>query len=41
MGAVIRGKRVAPGHDAEAVVLDLVNPVGAGWWLIGRTRQAG
>ena len=27
--------RVAPGHEPEAVVLDLVNPVGAGRRLVG------
>jgi hypothetical protein len=32
---------VAAGHEPEAVVLDLVNPVGAGRRLVGRGREAG
>ena len=32
---------VAPGHQPEAVVLDLVNPVGAGRGLVGGGREAG
>jgi hypothetical protein len=28
-----RRRRAAP--SAEAIVLDLVHPVGAAWWLIG------
>ena len=32
---------VAPGHEPEAVVLDLVNPVGAGRRLVGGGREAG
>jgi hypothetical protein len=32
--------RVAPGHEPEAVVLDLVNPVGPGRGLVGWGRQA-
>ena len=31
---------VAPGHDAEAVVLDLMNPVRPGRRSLGRGRQA-
>jgi hypothetical protein len=30
---------VAPGHDPEAVVLDLVNPAFARWRLLGRPGQ--
>jgi hypothetical protein len=33
--------RVAPGHEAEAVVLDLVNPVGARRRLVGWGWKAG
>ena len=33
--------RVAPGHEPEAVVLDLVNPVGAGRGLVGWGGEAG
>ena len=32
--------RVAPSHQPIAVVLDLVNPVGAGRRLVGGGRQA-
>jgi hypothetical protein len=32
---------IAPGHQPEAVVLDLVNPVGAGRRLVGGGREAG
>ena len=32
---------IAPGHDAKAVVLDLVNPIRSGWRTLGRGRQAG
>ena len=32
---------VAPRHDAEAVMLDLVNPIPAGRRLIGGAGQAG
>ena len=32
---------VAPGHEPKAVVLDLVNPVGAGRGLVGGGREAG
>src|SRR4051812_16361550 len=32
---------IAAGHQPEAVVLDLVNPVGAGRRLVGGGRQAG
>ena len=31
----------APGHDAESVVLDLVNPAATFGRLLGRTRKAG
>ena len=31
---------IAPGHDAEAVVFDLVNPAGAGRRSLGGRRQA-
>jgi hypothetical protein len=30
---------VAPGHEPEAIVLDLVNPVGAGRGLVARPRR--
>ena len=33
--------RVATGHQPEVVVLDLVNPVGAGRGLVGGGREAG
>src|SRR5262249_39151853 len=32
---------VAPDHHAESVVLDLVNPAGAGWRAVGAGWQAG
>ena len=32
---------VAPGHKPVAIVLDLVNPVGAGRRLLGWGREAG
>ena len=32
---------IASGHQPEAVVLDLVNPVGAGRRLVGWGREAG
>ena len=32
--------RIAPGHEPVAVVLDLVNPVGAGRGLVGGGWQA-
>jgi hypothetical protein len=32
---------IAPGHQPVAVVLDLVNPVGAGRGLVGGGRKAG
>src|SRR6516165_10180032 len=44
VGAVAGGEPdailVAPGEDAEAVMLDLVNPAGTGRRLLGRARQA-
>ena len=33
--------RIAPGHQPVAVVLDLVNPVGAGRGLVGGGGEAG
>jgi hypothetical protein len=33
--------RIAPSHQAVAVVLDLVNPVGAGRGLVGGGWEAG
>jgi hypothetical protein len=33
--------RIAPGHQPEAVVLDLLNPVGVERGLVGWGRQAG
>ena len=32
---------IAAGHQPEAVVLDLVNPIGAGRGLVGRRWEAG
>jgi hypothetical protein len=32
---------VAPRHDAEAVMLDFVNPANTGRRLIGRSEEAG
>src|SRR6516165_3534704 len=44
VGAVAGGEPdailVAPGEDAEAVMLDLVNPAGTDRRLLGRARQA-
>jgi hypothetical protein len=33
-------RAVAPSHDAEAVVFDLMQPVRPSWRLVGRRRQA-
>jgi hypothetical protein len=31
---------IAPRHDAEAIVLDFVNPIRPGRWSLGGSRQA-
>ena len=38
---VCSGETSRPGHAPEAVVLDLVNPIGAGQWLVGWGWETG